>query len=277
MFAAVFPGRKGSAIRPGGLSSTPNVLLVRFDKTETDWLGRCLGDSYHVFILANERLLLSTLEAQAIHVVMINTGMGCPQSGIELCSHLKSQPHFAQLIVILVIAANDHTGRIGALESGADAWMEQPLPGDHLRAQLNNLLANRRRLKACYAQSPLFTHYSKAATLGNRSFLSRLGSIIAEHLPDTGLNVDVLARLMNISRPTLYRKIRCISDRTPNELVNSIRLDRAAALLSTGDAKILEIAKMVGFHSRSNFGKAFVKYFGVTPMEYRRKVLEAQK
>lgn len=49
-----------------------------------------------------------------------------------------------------------------------------------------------------------------------------------------------------------------------------LNVDKAAELLSAGDAGILEIAKMVGFHARSNFGKAFQKHFGHTPMDYRK-------
>jgi len=101
-------------------------------------------------------------------------------------------------------------------------------------------------------------------------FLSRLNSLIVEHLSDPDLNVDGLARLMNISLPTLYRKIKSVSDNTPNELVNVARLNKAGELLAFGGYKVFQIVKMVGFHSRSNFGKAFVKQYGLTPKEYQQ-------
>lgn len=269
MVTAALPGRIGSAIPQAGLPSIQNVLLVYFDKTETDRFSRYLGDAYHLFPVRTERQLLTMPEVQAIQVVIINTEAGYPFDGIQLCSRLKSMPRFAHLVVILVIPTDNQAVRIGCLESGADAWMERPLSRDYVRAQLRNLLANRRRLKSYFGQASLFAVDSMACTGENKSFLSRLTRIIVDHLADTDLNVDVLAQLMNISRPTLYRKIKCISDRTPNELVTIIRLNKAAELLSAGDNKVLEIARSVGFHSRSNFGKAFVKHFKVTPLEYR--------
>ncbi len=36
---------------------------------------------------------------------------------------------------------------------------------------------------------------------------------------------------MNISRPTLYRKISALSDLTPNELIKLCRLKKAAELI----------------------------------------------
>jgi two-component system, cell cycle response regulator len=75
---------------------------------------------------------------------------------------------------------------------------------------------------------------------------------------------------MNMSRPTLYRKIKHITDRTPNELIGLARLNQAATLLLSADYRVFEVAKMVGFNSQSTFGKAFLKLFKVTPTEYQR-------
>jgi AraC-like DNA-binding protein len=104
----------------------------------------------------------------------------------------------------------------------------------------------------------------------NEKFLHKLNDYISGHLQNTDLDVDTLARLMNMSRPTFYRKLKCVSDLTPNELINVARLNKAAELISTTAYKVCEIAKMVGFNSQSNFGKAFLKRFNVTPTEYQQ-------
>jgi len=52
------------------------------------------------------------------------------------------------------------------------------------------------------------------------------------------LDVEQLARYMNMSRVTLYRKIKAISDLTPIELINVTRLKKAAELLAEHDAKV---------------------------------------
>jgi AraC-like DNA-binding protein len=111
---------------------------------------------------------------------------------------------------------------------------------------------------------------SGPAVNGKDEFIANLNARIAGNLHNRSLNVDLLARLMNMSRPTLYRKIKSITDQTPNELINHARLKQAAELLGSGDYKVFEIASMVGFHSQSSFGKAFIKQFKVTPTQYLR-------
>ena len=101
--------------------------------------------------------------------------------------------------------------------------------------------------------------------------MERLNEAIQQNMENEELDVDHLARFMNVSRPTLYRKIKAISDLTPNELINITRLKKAAELLAGADYKIYEIATMVGYHSQNNFGRNFLKQFGMSPTEYQKQ------
>lgn len=273
MIAAAITGIMDSATLPAGPASTRNALVVHFDTTGTDRLAQLLGDHYPLLEVRTERQLWSVLEDQTIQLIIINAGPGCRQDGIQMCTRLKSTPGFAHIAIILLIPAGDQQARIDSLRSGADAWIERPLSKDYLRAQIGALLSNRRRLSTYFTRPswPNPRSVTGSPNNPNPSFLNRLHNLILGRLPDTDLNVDVLARLMNVSRPTLYRKIKSLSDRTPNEWVTLIRLNKAAELLSGSESTVLAIAKMVGFHSRSNFGKAFLRHFGFTPMEYRHR------
>jgi len=73
---------------------------------------------------------------------------------------------------------------------------------------------------------------------------------------------------MNMSRPTLYRKVKAIIDLSPVELVTLTRLKQAAETLVLGDYKIYEIAEHVGFSSSAVLGRAFQKQFGMSPTTY---------
>jgi AraC-like DNA-binding protein len=74
--------------------------------------------------------------------------------------------------------------------------------------------------------------------------------------------------MMNMSRPTLYRKIKGISNLTPNELINLSRLKKAAELLAENNYKINEVADMVGYNVPANFSRDFQKQFGMSPSAY---------
>ena len=99
-------------------------------------------------------------------------------------------------------------------------------------------------------------------------FLETLHETINRNLEDTDLDVEKLAQIMNMSRITLYRKIKAISVLTPIELINITRLKRGAELLAEGNYKIFEVSYMVGFSSQSNFARNFQKQFNITPSEY---------
>ena len=72
---------------------------------------------------------------------------------------------------------------------------------------------------------------------------------------------------MNMSRSTLYRKIKALSDLTPNDFITLSRLKKSAELLSHG-YKVNEVAIMIGYSLQNNFSRDFHKQFGLTPTSY---------
>lgn len=113
-----------------------------------------------------------------------------------------------------------------------------------------------------------------AHSKSDERFLENLNETIEKRIEDTDLDVEKLAGIMNMSRITLYRKIKAISNLSPLELINIIRLKKAAELLAEGDHKIYEIAAIVGYSSQSNLARNFHKQFGKTPTEYTQSIRE---
>ena len=110
-----------------------------------------------------------------------------------------------------------------------------------------------------------------AYTKADEKFLKKLNDIIDSHINDVNLDVDMIADLMNLSRPTLYRKINGLSNVTPNELIKISRLKKAAELILQGDMRIYEIVEAVGFNSQSYFSRAFSKQFNMSPSQYAKE------
>lgn len=100
--------------------------------------------------------------------------------------------------------------------------------------------------------------------------MEKLDTTIHNNIDDTDLDVDKLARLMNLGRTSLFRKIKSLTDLTPNELVNITRLKKAAELLANGDLLIYEVSEMVGYRSQTNFGRTFLKQFGISPKDFQK-------
>jgi AraC-like DNA-binding protein/CheY-like chemotaxis protein len=245
------------------------ILVVDHNEQKLSTLTGYLDDTYELFVAKNEYAVLKTIEKNQIQLIITSDELH-NGDGSLLCSKLKSSPHHSHIPVILLISNDSMLSRLKCLESGADACIERPFSRVYIQAQIKNLIANRMKIRDYYTHS-LFAYLdTSAGSKTDRQFLTQLNSTIAEHLSDAGFDIDTLAKSLNMSRPTLYRKIRTVSDLSPNELINVARLNKAAELISTTDRKIFEIARMVGFHSRSNFGKAFFSQFRVTPTVYQK-------
>ena len=173
--------------------------------------------------------------------------------------------------IILLTAKNTLQSRMEGLELGADAYIDKPFSMDLLLTQVTNLLNNRSNMRAYYFNSPIANIKSMAYTKADEKFLKKLNDIIDSHINDVNLDVDMIADLMNLSRPTLYRKINGLSNVTPNELIKISRLKKAAELILQGDMRIYEIAEAVGFNSQSYFSRAFSKQFNMSPSQYAKE------
>ncbi len=245
----------------------PVILLVDDEEDILDFLERMLQTKYTILKAADGREALTQLAAEAVQLVISDVMMP-EMDGFELCRQIKSNFEHSHIPVILLTAKNTIQAKVAGLELGADAYIEKPFSKEHLLAQIASLLANRNMIRDFFSSSPLVHIKSMAHSKADERFLEALNETICKNMEDTDLDVEKLAKIMNMSRITLYRKIKAISNLTPVELINITRLKKAAELLAEGDNKIYEIAYMAGFSSQSNFSRNFLKQFNMTPTEY---------
>ncbi|HEY1166780.1 MAG TPA: response regulator [Chitinophaga sp.] len=245
----------------------PTILLVDDEEDILEFLERILSPRYRVLVTESGEEALKILDKEPVQLIISDVMMP-EMDGFELCRHIKSNFEHSHIPVILLTAKNTIQSKIEGLELGADAYIEKPFSKEHLQAQISSLLANRDHLRAFFASSPLVHIRSMAHTREDERFLEALNATILQHMEDADLNVEKLASYMNMSRITLYRKIKAVSDLTPVELINVVRLKRAAELLADGRYKIYEVANMTGFSTQSNFTRNFLRQFDMTPTEY---------
>lgn len=249
----------------------PSVLLVEDNKEIINYLQRELATTYRIFKAYNGTETIEILKKENIHLVISDIMMPV-MDGIELCRKLKTDLEYSHIPIILLTAKNSLNSKIEGLEVGADAYIEKPFAFEHLQAQMSNLLMNRNMMKQYFARSPLTHIKGIAVSKADKDFLDRLNKVIYDNITDMDLDVDQLSNMMNMSRPTLYRKIKGISDMTPNELINLSRLKKGAELLAEGDLKINEVANMIGYSLPTNFSRDFQRQFGVSPSVYVNKL-----
>ena len=245
----------------------PVILLVDDNEEILEFLSTDLGDKYKVITALNGTDALAILNKETVHLVISDVMMP-GIDGFQLCREIKTNLDYSHIPVILLTAKNTLQSKIEGLEHGADAYIEKPFSPEYLSVQISNLLINRNKIKEHFANSPLVHIKSMAYSKADEEFLEELNNVIYANIENADLDVEQLAKKMNMSRPTFYRKIKVVSDLTPNELINLARLKKAAELLAEGNYKIYEVANMVGYNSQTNFGRSFLKQFGITPRDY---------
>jgi DNA-binding response OmpR family regulator len=237
-----------------------NALMIKFLHEE-------LSEKYTLFDATNGKEALQVLKEETVQLIVSDVMM--PEiDGFELCQIIKSNIEFSHIPIILLTAKNTLQSKVKGLELGADAYIEKPFSPEHLQAQISSLLSNRNKIKDYFANSPLVHIKSMAYSKADEVFLEMLNEAIDKNLNHPDLDVEKIAGIMAMSRATLYRKIKAISNLTPNELINVSRLKKAAELLAAGSHKIYEVSELVGYHSQPNFTRSFLKQFGITPSEY---------
>ncbi|MFT4155564.1 response regulator [Parafilimonas sp.] len=245
----------------------PVILLVEDNVEILDFIESNLQDLYAIKKTINGKVALEVLRNEVVDLIVSDVMMPV-MDGFELCSIIKSDVELSHLPVILLTAKNTLQAKIEGLELGADVYIEKPFSPKYLKTQIASLLANRNKVKEYFANSPLAHLKTIAHTKSDERFLDKVNQVIIEHLQDAELDVDRLAKYMNMSRPTFYRKINAISDLTPNDLINLTRLKKAAELMTEGH-NINEVSEIVGYSSPKIFSKNFEKQFGIMPSGYR--------
>lgn len=226
-----------------------------------------LSETYKVLGVADAAQAKEILDKQPVNLIISDVMMP-GIDGFEFCRQLKNDINFSHIPLILLTAKDTFASKIEGLDCGSDAFIEKPFSPKHLKLQIVNLLKNRDHIKQHYAASPVASLQTVAHSKADAEFLHKLDSMIKLNLARLDFDIDELASMMNMSRPTLYRKVKAITDMSPLELVTVTRLKRAAEMLLMGDYKIYEIAEQVGFTSSSVLGRAFQKQFGVSPSAY---------
>ncbi len=89
-----------------------------------------------------------------------------------------------------------------------------------------------------------------------------------EALNDPDINIDRMARRLHISQRTLQRRLR-LAGTSFQELIEQARREQALRLLHDQRLTLSEVAFKTGYSEMSTFYRAFRRWTGKTPGEYR--------
>jgi AraC-like DNA-binding protein len=98
-----------------------------------------------------------------------------------------------------------------------------------------------------------------------REVFEFLGGHFAERI-----SLPQVASLAGLSRPQFHAVFKRAAGMTLIDYITQLRLTHASRLLRETDQSVAEIASAVGFADQSYFDRRFRRFFGRTPLQFRR-------
>jgi DNA-binding response OmpR family regulator len=248
----------------------PVMLVVDDNEEMVQFLCSQFSGKYTLLTAGDGVEALEQLKAHEVHLILSDWMMP-RMDGEAFCREVRRDPRTSHIPFVLLTAKTDNDSKVTGMDCGADAYIEKPFSIEYLKACIRNILDLRRMLLDKFSHQPLMPLPSLAPTPTDNDFLTQLNGVIEENFANPDLNVDFLAERLNISRSGLFAKIKTLAEVTPGELIQLMRLKKAAALLAENKYRVNEVSYMVGFNSPSYFTKCFQKQFGIKPGEMQKK------
>jgi len=246
----------------------PLVLIVEDNDDVRQYIGKVLAHNYRIAEAENGVVGLQ-IANQTMPELIITDIMMPEMDGIEFCKELKTDLQTSHIPVIMLTARTSIEHRIEGLETGADSYIPKPFNPRHLEVRVRKLIELRRQLKNKFSNEPATEIEEIALTNIDNKFLQNVIRLINEHIDDTDFSVEELSKLIGMSRGHFHRKMKSISQQSPNEFIRIIRLKESAKLMKESELSISEIAYKVGFNAPSYFSTCFTKQFGISPSQFK--------
>lgn len=246
------------------------------------------NDDFRFYIKDNLKDVFNIIEAEngkkgwqkalAMHPNLVVSDISMPEmSGIDLCVKLKNDSRTSHIPVILLTALIGEEQQLKGLETGATDYMTKPFNFEILLSKIRNILSQQEYMRKTYQKQVEATPTEEHVDSPDELFIKKVLLLIDNNISNPNFSVEELSDDMFVSRYTLYKKILMMTGKTPNELVRSMRLKRAAQLLTTGHLTISQIGHKVGFKSQKYFVKAFKAEFSTIPSRYAGTLQEQDK
>ena len=252
------------------------VLLVEDNLPVQQFVCERLRKFFAVETADNGVEALAILRERQVDIVVTDIMMPV-MDGMRLCEEIKRDLDLTHIPIIFLTAKNDIDSKINGLKTGAEAFVEKPFSFDYLKEQILSILTNRQRARDLFIKRPFTPVENMKMNKADEEFMEKLIRVVQENFTNENFNVEHMANILCMSRSSLLRKIKALTNLSAIDFIRLIRLKKAAELIQDGRYRIAEICFMVGINTPSYFSKLFQKQFGMTPKEFEKQCQAASR
>jgi len=260
-------------------AAAETMLLVEDNAELRFFLRSIFSSSFQVIEAADGKEGLEKA-MKFVPDVVISDVMMPEKDGIELTKDLKTDMATSHIPIVLLTAKSDIESKLQGLEFGADDYITKPFSAIYLKARVDNLLSQRRKLQELYRDNLMSQPNEESGEISeqpsmsphDRRFMEKLMELMEKNMDNGSLIVDDLVQQLAVSRSVFFKKLKMLTGLAPIEFIKEMRVKKAAQLIETGEYNMTQISYMVGINDPRYFSKCFKQKFGMTPTEYKDKL-----
>jgi len=252
------------------------ILIVEDNKDVKEYIISHLQGKYNILTASNGS---EGIDKAVLHQpdLIISDLMMPKMDGMQMCSRIKNDIRTSHIPVIMLTARVMTDDIKQGYEAGADDYIPKPFNASLLLTRVDNIIRSREKLKEIYGKRFSLETLGVEATSTDERFMQKLYDLLEKNVANSDLTLDDLTRELGMSRANLYRKIKSITDLSPNEFIRNFRLNMGSRLLKEAKLTVSDVYVAVGFNSHAYFSNCFKAHFGVSPTEYASQTTEEEK
>lgn len=250
-------------------STNQSVAILETDENLLKLLNDHLNDDYLLYSFSTINTFLDYLATEIPSIIVLDAPT-CASAN-EIVDHIKQNIEISHIPIIRLISKQSQ--RVNC-KKFADLYIEKPFSVYELKKGIEGLLM--------YSNTPCSGNKNKEIEINSDClhcsnnidwrFINEVKQIVDENMQDSDFNIDVLCSLLNMSRTSFYNKIKALTGEAPADYVRSLKLQKAADLLSEDKLNINEIAEATGFSDAKYFREVFKKHYNMNPTKYKKEI-----
>lgn len=246
------------------------LLLVGVDQVMNEQIKTMLSNYVRVKVASTWSVAADSEDPVAPDIIV------CDLDGIRAdeLSRMLSSNTLKHIPILFVSDKNGETDRLIGLICGAVDFIAKPFNQLELLLKLTNILKVKQEQQKVILQQTMTNKLKNMMDNSQQDvsihpFLQAFADAVKDNYQDCETSLLSLSSALAVSKPTMNRKIKALTGKTPMEWLMEYRLNKALQLLQdhNGGMNISEVAYEVGFSDPSYFTKKFRDHFGILPSQ----------